>query len=357
MQFSARILVVSFILGLFVLSAALQAQPMSLTPEEIIKYSPAWTGERSADGRPRVSDEVLDRMQYVSITEAWAYLQSASDPRPEGSEGGGRGFGGFGGRGYSNQYDNTDWVMMHDDVTICGRAMTIQFMPIRPDVNGVIQQEGTAEGRSYGQYTWGVDQLENGDVYVANVCNAILDASHVGDNLGNTIYSRSGNGAIIWGTLRDLDGNMELEGFNLFVRDFRPESNQANMVTGINCPLQLGYVTVMPGDVVLGRRDGVVFIPAQHAEGLVLSSERTRLQDTFAHIGVREGRFTAQQADGGFTQEMNAEYTQWLKDNRDSMGKFFSDPAEAPPLAVIDDLIAQREAGDGPRALNWGTEQ
>ena len=129
------------------------------------------------------------------------------------------------------------------------------------------------------------------------------------------------------------------------------------MVTGINCPLQLGYVTVMPGDIVLARRDGVVFIPAQHAEGLVISSERTRLQDPFAHIGVREGRFTAQQADGGFTQEMNAEYTQWLKDNRTSMGKFFSDPAEAPSVAFIDNLIAQREGGNAPGALNWGADQ
>jgi 4-hydroxy-4-methyl-2-oxoglutarate aldolase len=346
MRFGVRMLLIIGIVSLF--TVALQAQPLSMTPEEIIKYSPAWTGERLPDGRPKVSDDILARMKYVSITEAWAFLGSASDPQPAGGGGGRGGFGG-GGRGYNNQYTGDNWKIMHEDVTIVGRALTIQFLPTRPDVNGVTQQEGNIAGRSSGQYTWGIDQLQKGDCYVANVCNAVLDASHVGDNLGNAIWSKSGNGAIIWGTLRDLDGNASLKGFNVFVRDFRPQSNANNMVGGINCPLQLGYVTIMPGDVVLAKRDGVVFIPSQHAERLVLSSERTRLQDTFAHIGVREGRFTAQQADGGFTQAMNAEYTQWLKTNRTNMKKFFEDPAEVPPQSVIDDIIKEREGGNAPR--------
>ena len=126
--------------------------------------------------------------------------------------------------------------MMREEIVICGRASTIHFLPYRPDLNGLVQQQGTKDGRGRGQYTWGVDQLQKGDVYVANVCEAILDASHVGDNLGTTIWTKTGNGAVIRGTLRDLYGNLGVDPqWNVMVRDFRPQANSSNLVIGINC--------------------------------------------------------------------------------------------------------------------------
>jgi 4-hydroxy-4-methyl-2-oxoglutarate aldolase len=374
--------VTAFILSVFI-AIPLKAQPLSLTKEEMIQYTPLWQGERFPDGRPKVPDDIIRRMRYVTITEAWASVQSGAGGGMRGAGGGARGMmgafapgtetdstggtetgsagrgtrggaagaggarggamggGARGGGGYNNQYVGT-MKPMHPDVTICGRAMTIQFMPSRPDINSAISQQGRRDGRGSGQYTWGIDQLQQGDVYVANVCEAILDASHVGDNLGTAIFQHSGNGAIIWGTLRDLEGNKKIKGFNVFVRDFRPQSNANNMVMGVNCPLQLGYVTVMPGDVVLAKEMGIVFIPPHLAEGVVVESERTRLRDAFAHIGVMEGRFTAQQADGGFTPQMNQEFTKWLQDNIDNMGKFFDDPNEAPSKEFIKQYLGGR---------------
>jgi 4-hydroxy-4-methyl-2-oxoglutarate aldolase len=320
--------------------AFVAAQPLSLTHDEMIQYTPMWKGERFPDGRPKVSDDVIQRMKHVTITEAWAALQRP-DPSPEGAGGPGGMFGRA--QGYINQYVGS-MKSMNDEV-ICGRAMTAHFMPYRPDVNSAIQAQGRRDGRDSGQYTWGIDQLQTGDVYVANVCEAILDASHVGDNLGTAIWTKSGNGAVIYGTLRDLEGNETIDGFNVFVRDFRPQSNSNNMMIGINCPLQLGYVTVMPGDIVLAKRMGIVFIPAHRAEELVIDSERTRLRDQFAHAGVVEGRFTARQADGAFTPEMNAEFTQWLKDNKNNMGRFFRDPKAAPSPEFIEAYIKERESG------------
>ena len=36
--------------------------PLSMTPGEIIEYTPEWEGERTPDGRPRVPDSILERM-------------------------------------------------------------------------------------------------------------------------------------------------------------------------------------------------------------------------------------------------------------------------------------------------------
>ncbi len=325
--------------GLFLFSSV-NAQPTSLTKEEMLYYTSVWQGDRFPDGRPKVPDDIVRRMKYVSVTEAWQTLNGTSDQT---SDQGALSFGAFRRSTYSNQYHG-GMKLMRDDVIICGRASTIQFVPYRPDLNGLIQEQGNKDGRSRGQYTWGVDQLQDGDCYVANVAEGILDASHVGDNLGTTIWTKSGNGAIIRGTVRDLPGNMDVDpNWNIMVRDFRPQANSSNSVIGVNCPLQIGYVTVMPGDIVLASREGVVFIPPQHAQTVVETSERTRMQDKWAHMGVKEGRFTAQQADGAYTPEMNEEFTQWLLDHAETMGQFFEDPGEAPSPEFIRAYAKERQ--------------
>lgn len=329
--------------GSFIFSSV-SAQPSSLTKDEMLQYTALWKGERFPDGRPKVSDDLINRMRYVSVTEAWQILNGATDSE-------GQGAGGFGGfrATYSNQYTG-GFKMMREEIVICGRASTIHFLPFRPDLNNLIQEQGNKDGRSRGQYTWGIDQLQKGDVYVANVCEAVLDASHVGDNLGTTIWTKTGNGAVIRGTLRDLYGNLAVdEKWNVMVRDFRPQANSSNLVIGVNSPIQVGYVTVMPGDVVLGSREGVVFIPPHMAQRVIETSERTRMQDAFAHAGVKEGRFTAQQADGAYTPEMNAEFNKWLRDNAETMGKFFDDPKAAPSPEFIRAYVKERETAKPPQ--------
>jgi regulator of RNase E activity RraA len=319
--------------------SSVSAQPTSLTKDEMLYYTSLWKGERFPDGRPKVSGDIIKRMKYVSVTEAWQILNGATDG--EGQQGPG-GLGGFRAT-YANQYYG-GFKMMRENLVICGRASTIYFMPFRPDLNDLVQQQGNKDGRSRGQYTWGIDQLQKGDVYVANVCEGILDASHVGDNLGTTIWTKTGNGAVIRGTLRDLYGNLAVDpNWNVMVRDFRPQANSSNFVAGINCPVQVGYVTVMPGDVVIATREGVVFIPPHQAQRVVETSEKTRMQDAFAHAGVKEGRFTAQQADGAYTPEMNQEFTKWLLDNADTMGKYFEDPKAAPSPEFIRAYAKERQ--------------
>jgi 4-hydroxy-4-methyl-2-oxoglutarate aldolase len=323
--------------GLF-MHSSVSAQPSSLTKEEMIQYTPMWNGERFADGRPKVSDDLVARMKYVSVTEAWGTLTASTDDTTRRM-----GMGMGRGETYAYQYYG-GFKPLYDNVTICGRVSTIQYMPFRPDVASALTKQAAKDGKARTHITWGIDQLVKGDVYVANVCEGILDASSVGDNMATTIFTKSGNGAIIRGTVRDVEGNMQIKGWNVFARDFRPESNNANMVIGVNGPIQIGYVTVMPGDIVLAKREGVIFIPAHLAKKVVESSEKTRMQDVFAHNGVKEGRFTAGQADGGFTDSMNKEFDKWLLDNADTMGKFFDDPKAAPSPEFIRAYVKERQA-------------
>ena len=159
-----------------------------------------WDGERFDDGRPKVPDAILERMAKVSIEEAWGVLRS---------------------KGYHNQFEG-GWEMIHQDQPIVGRALTALYMPKRLDVMDRITKNGHEQGRIGASNSWPIDALVKGDVYVADGFGKVINGTLIGDNLGNAIYTKSGNGVVFDGGSRDLAGLKEIEGFNAFVRGFDP---------------------------------------------------------------------------------------------------------------------------------------
>jgi regulator of RNase E activity RraA len=294
------------ILPAVLLAAPLLAQPGILTKDLLIKYTPEWKGERFADGRPKVPDGILKRMRTVTLEEAWAVVKQA---------------------GYGNQYED-GWFVIHPDKVLVGRALTAQWLPGRPDIHRVITEQGKADGRIGGQNAWPVDMLQPQDVYVCDHFGLKVDGPSIGDNVGNAIYAKTGNGIVYDGAVRDINGLKELENFTAFVRYYDPSHHLSNLsagdrmnstMIGINTPIRIGHATVVPGDVVLGRDGGVIFIPPQLAERVVQSSEITQLRDHFGHQRLREGKYTAGQIDARWSEPIEQDFTQWLRDNIDKL--------------------------------------
>ena len=282
------------------------AQPGILTRERLIEYTPDWTGERFPDGRPKVPDAILDRMKVVTLEEAWAVVSAA---------------------GFSHQFED-GWLSIHPDKVLVGRALTSQWLPGRPDILRVIEAKGRAQGRIGGTNAWPVDMLQPRDVYVSDHFGLKQDGASVGDNVGSAIYARSGNGIVYDGAVRDINGLRQLEQFTSFVRSYDPSHHIGNAsagarlnstMIGINVPIRIGGAFVMPGDVVLGRDGGVIFIPPQLAERVVKSSELTRLRDEFGHERLRARTYTAGQIDGRWTEAIEADFTAWLRQNIDRL--------------------------------------
>jgi regulator of RNase E activity RraA len=308
---------VAFLLTATSLAAA---QPGVLTREHLIEYTPDWTGERFSDGRPKVPDAILDRMKNVTLEEAWAVVSAA---------------------GFSHQYEDR-WLSIHPEQVLVGRALTSQWLPGRPDVLRVIEAKGRGQGRVGGTNAWPVDLLQPRDVYVSDHFGLKQDGASVGDNVGSAIYARSGNGIVYDGAVRDLNGLRQLEHFTSFVRSYDPSHHIGNAsagarlnstMIGINVPIRIGGAFVMPGDVVLGRDGGVVFIPPQLAERVVKSSELTRLRDEFGHERLRARTYTAGQIDGRWTDAIEADFTAWLRQNIDRL------PV---PRAQVEEILKQR---------------
>lgn len=290
---------ITYLIALTFLVAGLmpQADAQTMSKEELIFHTQEWEGERFPDGRPKVADDILERMKVVSIEQAWGVLR---------------------GEGYHNQFEG-NWKMIHTHEPIIGRALTAQYMPSRPELQKRLLERGHDKGHIGAMNSWPIDMLEQGDVYVADSYGKIIDGTLIGDNLGNAIYANSGNGVVFNGSLRDLGGLEEIDGFNAFVRGWDPSFIQGMMLTGINTPIRIGRAIVLPGDVVLAKREGVIFIPAHLAEQVVETAEIVMLRDQFGHEMLREGTYTPGQIDTRWTEEIEKHFSKWLKQNKEEL--------------------------------------
>jgi regulator of RNase E activity RraA len=282
------ILVFVFILAGFIS----RAQNVGSSPEYIKALTSEWKGERFPDGRPKVSDAILRRLKNISIEDAWGVLHN---------------------KGYLNQFEG-DWTIIHPDSSMTGRVVTAQYMPLRPDYDKYVKQQGKIENRSQqgGTNSWPRDVLTNGDVYVADSYGKIADGTLIGDNLGNSIYARSQRGVVFYGSVRDQEGLDEINGFNGWIKGSDPSYISQMMLTAINVPIRIGRATVLPGDVVLAKKYGVIFIPAYLVEDLVITSEVTVLRDQFGHQRLREKKYLPGQIDSSWSEEIKKDFLNWI---------------------------------------------
>lgn len=268
------------------------------TKEDMIQYTPSWDGERFPDGRPKVPDNLLERLKSASIEQAWGVCKGA---------------------GFNQQYVG-EFKCTQPGKVLVGRAVTAVYMPRRPDMRKVMDDKGAKDGRIGDQISWPIDVLTKGDVYVADTYGLVENGPIIGDNLATSIFAKSGNGVVFDGSLRDLEGIKTNPDFVAFVRGWHPSFSSPDiMLMGINCPVRIGKATVMPGDAVLGKEEGVIFIPAHLVEKVVKTAEIVNLRDQFGQERLREGIYTSGQIDTRWTDVIERDFSKWLNDHMDKL--------------------------------------
>ncbi|MDR2231533.1 MAG: hypothetical protein LBE56_00250 [Tannerella sp.] len=281
--------------------SVMNAQGVGASPEYIKAITSDWKGERFPDGRPKVPDALLERAKNVAIEALWGSLRNI---RIEGMQG----------SSYSNQFQG-DWHIVHPDRAMSGRAVTAQYMPSRPDLEAYIKAQGKLEGRAQqgGTNSWPIDILQEGDIYVADGYNKIIEGTLIGDNLANAIYRNSKRGVVFYGSVRDEEGISLVDGFNAWVTGVDPSYIQNMMLTSINQPVRVGRAICLPGDLVVAKKYGVIFIPAHLAERVIVAAEVTELRDRFGWQRLREGKYLPGQIDSQWSDEINADFRSWLR--------------------------------------------
>ncbi|WP_026463019.1 RraA family protein [Adhaeribacter aquaticus] len=269
---------------------SLQAQTIS--KDELTFLTSEWKGDRFPDGRPKIAESLLERAKKVGIADAWTVLKN---------------------EGYTNQYEG-GWKNVHDEVPVTGRAVTALFMPSRPDVEKNVTERGQkSQGRKGATNAWPIDVLTKGDVYVADGYGKINGGTLIGATLANSIFTKSGNGVVFNASARDLEEIQTIKGFNAFVRDWHPSFLQESVLMGLNVPIRMGSVMVLPGDLVIAKKEGVLFVPAHLAEHVISTCEFVTRKDRFGFEMVRTGKYTPGQIDSQWDDKLKNDFLAWLK--------------------------------------------
>jgi 4-hydroxy-4-methyl-2-oxoglutarate aldolase len=288
-----RIVSASLLLCAFAIPAHTQVKT---TREQILFYTSDWKGERFPDGRPKLPDSLLTRALDVSIEDVWDFLREHK---------------------YNCQFEG-NWQSLHPDKPFAGRALTAQYMPLRPDMARAIAAEGKAEGRKSGNNSWPINELQQGDVYVADGFGKIVEGTLIGSNLGSGIAAHTNAGFVFDAGIRDAEENREIPNLNGLYRGYDPSFWVDMTLTAINAPIRIGRATVLPGDLVLAKREGVIFIPAILAEEAIASAEFTNLQDAFNFELNRSGQNGAE-FEGGWNARKYDAFSKWIDAHPDKL--------------------------------------
>jgi regulator of RNase E activity RraA len=278
-----------FLLCLFI---SFTAVSQTIPKEELINLTSAWNGERFPDGRPKISDDLLERAKKLVIEDGWQILNN---------------------EGYTNQFAG-NFKMVRPDAPIIGRAVTATFMPSRPDIVKNIMEQGKKNGFVGATNSWPISVLQKGDVYVADCFGKIKGGTLMGDMLATSIYAKTGTGVVFDGAARDLTGIAPIEGFNAYVRDWHPSFLVDVVLTGLNTPTRIGEAIVMPGDLVISDNEGVLFIPAHMAEMVIGTAEFMSSRAAFSRQMLKEGRYSSGQMDSQWTEPIRQHFIKWLQD-------------------------------------------
>jgi len=293
----------NFLLIIVLIASPLcQAQNIGASPEYIRALTADWKGERFPDERPKVSDGMLERLKKITLEEAWAEMIDLD---------------------YHNQYEG-DWKLIDEseEATMTGRAVTAQFMPNRTDLENQVLAQGKKEGRAWEQkrtVSWAISTLVKGDVYVADGYGKSSYGTIIGSNLGSGVYNRSKNGVVFYGNVRDLEGLRKIKGFNGWIKGADPSYMRKTILTSINAPIRIGQAIVLPGDAVLAKKDGVIFIPPHLVEHIVLTGEVTALFDVFGQQRIRDGKYSAGAIDSVWNDAIKNDFRNWAKENKSNL--------------------------------------
>lgn len=142
---------------------------------------------------------------------------------------------------------------------VVGRAMPVLMV----DVFGPQKQP-------FGRLTEALDQLEQDEVYLAT--GGSFRCAYWGEILTETARIRGAAGAVINGYHRDTN-RVIAQKWPVFSRgSFGQDSAVRTQVIDYRCPIEIGGVRIIPGDIVFGDVDGVVVIPQDRSSEVIAAA-------------------------------------------------------------------------------------
>ena len=276
--------------------------------EDILDLTREWTGERFPNGRPRVSDEKIEIIKTLTQEEIWHPLYFS---------------------GYRFQFQG-GLRTLHPGKKLYGRAVTCCFAPQRPDVRRNSFGSAAAKHWKGDCNQWVIDSLTEGDVVVCDLYDKIYKGTFAGGNLTTAIKARTvTGGAIVWGGVRDVEQMKKID-VQVYFRGVDPTPIRDCQLVSFNGPCRIGEALCVPGDIVIGNENGVLFLPSHMVDFVIENAFKMQARDLYAFPRLKAGQYTTADVD-----------------------------APVWPLPMLQDLLAFLErdpAGERYRGMDWSLE-
>ena len=276
--------------------------------EDILDLTREWTGERFPNGRPRVSDEKIEIIKTLTQEEIWHPLYFS---------------------GYRFQFQG-GLRTLHPGKKLYGRAVTCCFAPQRPDVRRNSFGSAAAKHWKGDCNQWVIDSLCEGDVVVCDLYDKIFKGTFVGGNLTTAIHARTKTGgAVVWGGVRDIEQMQKIDA-QVYFRGVDPTPIRDCQLVSFNGPCRIGEALCVPGDIVIGNENGVLFLPSHMVDFVIENAFKMQARDLYAFPRLKAGQYTTADVD-----------------------------APVWPLPMLQDLLAFLErdpAGERYRGMDWSLE-
>jgi regulator of RNase E activity RraA len=291
--------------------------------EDVEYMTPEWEGERMEDGRPKVSDDLLERMRKLTMEEVWGCAWGLS---------------------YEFQIETRLKATHSTRKPLVGRALTIQCLPTRPDLNKITKKESLTFGFEGDYNKSAVGRLVKNDVMVVDFFDKVTYGTYFGGNLSTAVANRTqGGGAVIWGGIRDIDQIQDIPNLQIYYRGTHPTAIRDYLMAGYNRPTKIGKALCLPGDVVFGSAGGVAFIPPHLAEQTVIDAEISHVKDIFGFLRLKEQKYTAAQIDQSpWPVNILADFKEWFA-NSEASKEYRHLEGE------LDKVIEEQKNGVNPR--------
>lgn len=186
------------------------------------------------------------------------------------------------GMGYPDQYI-TDVPPITPDVKMVGRARTMRYLPIRPDLSEIAK-----ERFPHALTHHAVEETEPGDILMVDA-GGCTGSGFIGDVIVSRFIVKGGAGIVMDGAIRDLT-ELRRMGLPIFTRGVHAAVCQRRLV-GVdhNVIVKLSDVAVIPGDIILGDGEGVIVIPAGLAEQVADKGIEIEHREAFLRRVIEEG--------------------------------------------------------------------
>ena len=244
------------ILCTLLLSSCLWAQAPPLTVQAPTREVPAHVAEKLSP-----ADRVLfGRLMRVGLEAAWSAVTQ---------------------EGYPLCFIN-ELTPLNNDRRLVGRARTARYLPNRKD----LREKLYAAGPQLNYRT--AEESQPGDVLVFDA-GGERRSTVSGAMVTTRFLMRGGAGILVDGCMRDVPDIAAMP-LSVYLRCGHASSVSPLMMSvDYQVPVRIGDVTVMPGDILIGERHGVLVIPAAIVDRVLDKAMEHDEQEKFQRKLLLEG--------------------------------------------------------------------